>query len=147
MCPPDCSVCHNAISYLAQGKKNSGISFGRDAFAFSTIFLLTASHWRAVGKRTVVLRAIASQASFAFETALARPTECLELTRLGRRCWGERKKEVLNAKNPSTIRAGVSAANHRLVRSGYPIAQLAHEFEASANASRKWVKQSGLDDA
>jgi transposase len=31
-------------------------------------------------------------------------------------------------------------------RSGRPIAQLAREFEASANAIRKWVKQSGLDD-
>jgi transposase len=29
---------------------------------------------------------------------------------------------------------------------GAPIAQLAREFEASANAIRKWVKQSGLDE-
>jgi transposase-like protein len=27
-----------------------------------------------------------------------------------------------------------------------PIAQLAREFEASANAIRKWVKQAGLDE-
>jgi len=33
-----------------------------------------------------------------------------------------------------------------LARSGRPIAQLAREFEASANVIRKWVKQSGLDD-
>ena len=33
-----------------------------------------------------------------------------------------------------------------LARSGRPIAQLAREFEASANAIRKWVKQSGLDE-
>jgi transposase len=33
-----------------------------------------------------------------------------------------------------------------LARTGRPIAQLAREFEASANAIRKWVKQSGLDE-
>ena len=33
-----------------------------------------------------------------------------------------------------------------LARSGRPIAQLAREFEASANAIRKWVKQAGLDE-
>ncbi len=33
-----------------------------------------------------------------------------------------------------------------LARTGHPIAQLAREFEASANALRKWVKQAGLDE-
>jgi transposase len=33
-----------------------------------------------------------------------------------------------------------------LARSGRPIAQLAREFEASANAIRQWVKQAGLDE-
>ena len=33
-----------------------------------------------------------------------------------------------------------------LVRAGRPIAELAREFEASANAIRKWVKQSALDE-
>jgi transposase len=33
-----------------------------------------------------------------------------------------------------------------LARSGRPIAQLAREFEAPANAIRKWVKQAGLDE-
>ena len=33
-----------------------------------------------------------------------------------------------------------------LARSGRPIEQLAREFEASANAIRKWVKQAGLDE-
>src|ERR1039457_316302 len=33
-----------------------------------------------------------------------------------------------------------------LVRAGRPIAELAREFEASANAIRKWVKQAGLDE-
>src|SRR5713101_2834982 len=70
----------------------------------------------------------------------------LELTRFRRRCWGERKKEAPNAKNPSTIRAGVTAPNHRVGAHGRPIAQLAREFEASANAIRKWVKQAGLDE-
>ena len=43
------------------------------------------------------------------------------------------------------------ASEHRrrlveLARSGRPIAQLAREFEASANAIRKWVKQAALDE-
>ena len=33
-----------------------------------------------------------------------------------------------------------------LVRAGRPIAELAREFEASANAIRKWVKQAALDE-
>ena len=33
-----------------------------------------------------------------------------------------------------------------LARAGRTIAQLAREFEASANAIRKWVKQAGLDE-
>ena len=33
-----------------------------------------------------------------------------------------------------------------LVRAGRPTAQLAGEFEASANAIRQWVKQVGLDE-
>lgn len=33
-----------------------------------------------------------------------------------------------------------------LVRAGRPIAQLAREFEASANAIRKWIKQAALDE-
>src|SRR6266436_3363625 len=33
-----------------------------------------------------------------------------------------------------------------LARTGRPVAQLAREFEASANAIRKWVKQAGLDE-
>jgi transposase len=34
----------------------------------------------------------------------------------------------------------------KLARSGCPLAQLAREFEASANAIRQWVKQAGLDE-
>jgi len=33
-----------------------------------------------------------------------------------------------------------------LVRAGRPIAELAREFEASANALRQWVKQAALDE-
>src|SRR5260370_1473156 len=44
----------------------------------------------------------------------------LELTRFRRRCWGERKKEVPNAKKPSTIPAGVSAPTHRVGARGAP---------------------------
>ena len=32
------------------------------------------------------------------------------------------------------------------VRAGRPVAELGREFEASANAIRKWVKQAGLDE-
>lgn len=70
----------------------------------------------------------------------------LEVTRFGGRCWGGRKKEVPNAKNPSTVGAGVSAPIVELARSGRPIAQLAREFEASANAIRKLVRQAGLGE-
>src|SRR5579864_8466949 len=44
-----------------------------------------------------------------FLVAMAR----LDLTRFRRRCWGKRKKEVSNARNASTVRAGVPATNHR----------------------------------
>jgi hypothetical protein len=37
----------------------------------------------------------------------------LELTRFRRRCWGRRERENPNAINPSTICAGIPAANHR----------------------------------
>jgi transposase len=33
-----------------------------------------------------------------------------------------------------------------LARAGRPIQQLAREFEPTANAIRKWVKQAGLDE-
>jgi hypothetical protein len=46
-----------------------------------------------------------------------KPFHELELTRFRR---GERKKEAANAKNPSTIRAGVSAPNHRVGAHGAP---------------------------
>jgi hypothetical protein len=42
----------------------------------------------------------------------------MELTGFGRRCWGERKKEVPNAKNPSTIRTGVLRRVIELARAG-----------------------------
>jgi transposase-like protein len=43
-------------------------------------------------------------------------------------------------------RRSIGAESFELARSGRPIAQLAREFEASANAIRKWVKQAGLDE-
>jgi hypothetical protein len=36
----------------------------------------------------------------------------VELTRFGGRCLGERKREECNAKNPSTVRAGIPAPSH-----------------------------------
>jgi hypothetical protein len=38
----------------------------------------------------------------------------LDLTRFRRRCWGKRKKEAPNARNTSTVCAGVPATNHRV---------------------------------
>jgi len=64
------------------------------------------------------------------------------LTRFRRRCWGKRKKEVSNARNASTVRAGVPATDHR----GRSIQELGCEFEPSANAIRNWVKQTALDE-
>ena len=66
----------------------------------------------------------------------------LDLTRFRRRCWGKRKKEVSNARNASTVRAGVPATDHR----GRSIQELGCEFEPSANAIRNWVKQTALDE-
>jgi transposase len=70
----------------------------------------------------------------------------VELTRSRRGCWGERKKEFPNAKNPSTICAGIRRRIVELARAGRSIDQLAREFEPSANAIRKWVKQASLDE-
>src|SRR5713226_4754930 len=70
----------------------------------------------------------------------------VELTRFRRRCWGERKKE---APMPRTHPQYALEYRHRIIelaRTGRPIAQLAREFEASANAIRQWVKQAGLDE-
>jgi transposase-like protein len=68
------------------------------------------------------------------------------LTRFGRRCWGKRKKEVPNARNTSTVCAGAPATNHRVGPRGTLCSAVGAEFEASANAIRKWVKQAGLDE-
>jgi hypothetical protein len=38
----------------------------------------------------------------------------LDLTRFGRRCWGETKQACSTAKKASTISAGVSTASHRV---------------------------------
>ena len=42
-----------------------------------------------------------------------RDITALDLTRFRRRCWGKRKKEFPNAKNASTICAGIPAPDHR----------------------------------
>ena len=71
----------------------------------------------------------------------------LDLTRFRRRCWGKRKKEVSNARNASTVRAGIPATDHRAgPRRGARFEELAREFEPSANAIRNWVKQAALDE-
>ena len=68
------------------------------------------------------------------------------MTRFGRRCWGETKKEEPDARNPSTVPAGIPAADHRAGPRRTPVEQLAREFEPSANAIRKWVKQALLNE-
>ena len=59
---------------------------------------------------------------------------------------GRKEEGGPNAKNPSTICAGIPAPNHRAGARGGSIDQLAREFEPSANAIRKWVKQAALDE-
>jgi len=56
------------------------------------------------------------------------------------------EEEVPNAAKPSTIRAGVPAPNHRTGALGEEVDELARDFEPSANAIRKWVKQAALDE-
>ena len=68
------------------------------------------------------------------------------MTRFRRRCWGERKKEVPNAKNPSTIRAGVSAPHHRVGALGAPDRAVGARVRGLSQCDPKWVKQAGLDE-
>jgi transposase len=70
----------------------------------------------------------------------------LELTRSRGRCWGEMKKEAPMPRTHPPYAPEYRRRVIELARSGRPIAQLAREFEASANAIRKWVKQTGLDE-
>src|SRR6266851_3470831 len=70
----------------------------------------------------------------------------MELTRFRRRCWGERKKEAPMPRTHPPYAPEYRRRIIELARAGRPIAQLAREFEASANAIRKWVKQAGLDE-
>jgi transposase len=70
----------------------------------------------------------------------------MDLTRFRRRCWGERGKEVPNAANPSTISAGVPAANRRVGALGTKDRRVSARVRPSANAISKWVKQTALDE-
>src|SRR5260370_6978731 len=70
----------------------------------------------------------------------------MELTRFRRRCWGERKKEAPMPRTHPPYAPEYRRRIIELARTGRPVAQLAREFEASANAIRKWVKQAGLDE-
>src|SRR6266852_9791688 len=75
-----------------------------------------------------------------------KPFHELELTRFRRRCWGERKKEAPMLRTHPPYAPEYRRRIIELARTGRPIAQLARESEASANAIRKWVKQAGLDE-
>ena len=86
----------NAIRRMAPDLRAAGIElqFSRnDEQGRRIISVLGAAHVRKTSSVTV--------------------SNSLELTRFRRRCWGERKKEIPHATNPSTISAGVPAANHR----------------------------------
>jgi hypothetical protein len=88
-------------SRLLQVKFAVGVSVHQDArlFAGQLTTLFAAGRWApATGAR---VHAPAATSSCRLE--LPR----LKLTRFRRRCRGERKKEVPNAENPSTIRAGI----------------------------------------
>src|SRR5260370_347421 len=77
-----------------------------------------------LANRAVAVRRAASSGGGGVQVGKSGTALCnqlpVELTRFRRRCWGERKKEAPNAKNPSTIRAGVSAPNHRVGAHGAP---------------------------
>jgi transposase-like protein len=61
--------------------------------------------------------------------------------------WGKKKKEVSNARNASTVRAGVTGdGSSSWPARGRSVQELAREFEPSANAIRNWVKQTALDE-
>jgi transposase len=70
----------------------------------------------------------------------------LDLTRFRGRCWGERKQEDPLPRTHPPYAPEYRRRILELARSGRPLAQLAREFEASANAIRKWIKQAGLDE-
>jgi len=63
-----------------------------------------------------------------------------------RRCWREKRRRLPIPRTHPPYRTEYRRRIIELARSGRPIAQLAREFEASANAIRKWVKQTGLDE-
>ncbi len=69
-----------------------------------------------------------------------------KLTRFRRGCWGRRKRSLANAKNHPPYAPEYRRRIVELARAGRSISELAREFEASANAIRKWVKQAALDE-
>jgi hypothetical protein len=74
----------------------------------------------AVTVRGVSKSAVSERFVYGTERKLAElmSRDLLDLTRFRRRCWGRRKKEVSNARNASTVRAGVPATDHRAVPRG-----------------------------
>ena len=71
----------------------------------------------------------------------------VDLTRFRRRCWGERKKEESQCREPiHHMRRSIGAGSSNWRGPGRSINELAQEFEASANAIRQWIKQAALDE-
>jgi len=70
----------------------------------------------------------------------------VELTRSRRRCWGERKKETPMPRTHPPYAPEYRRRIIELARTGRSIDRLAREFEPSANAIRKWVKQASRDE-
>jgi transposase len=70
----------------------------------------------------------------------------VELTRFRRRCWEKGRRRLPMPRTHPPYAPEYRRRIIELARTGRPIAQLAREFEASANAIRQWVKQAGLDE-
>jgi transposase len=72
----------------------------------------------------------------------------MELTRVGGVCLAkERERGERDGEDPCTLPSGVPAADNRAGASRtVDQRELAREFEPSANAIRKWIKQAELND-
>ena len=71
----------------------------------------------------------------------------MDLTRFRRRCLGRKEAGGPQCQEPiHHTRQNNRRRIVELARAGREIEELAREFEPSANAIRKWVKQAGLDE-
>jgi len=77
---------------------------------------------------------------------LREPDRKLELTRFRRRCWGKGRRRSPMPRTHPPYAPEYRRRIVELARAGRKLDELAREFEPSANAIRKWVKQAALDE-